>query len=197
MSWDKGFNFRGTSLYVTDPSGDTYVLASDAYQVTRNGVTFGWLDTPSGADRQVFSGDAAKVSGIQYGVSGQRFQVDLPSAGTYGVRLALGDAAGAQTQMQVKIKDTTTVLLTIGPHDVSAVQFYDASDTFRATEVAWVSDNVAASLSFATSTLILTLEGPVGVSNTTIAHLHLAFVAPPPSLAMPFITELGGSYVRW
>ena len=33
--WAQGFDFRATSNYVTDPSGDTYVLASTLYPDSR------------------------------------------------------------------------------------------------------------------------------------------------------------------
>ena len=34
QSWQQGFDFRNTANYVTDPPGDTYVLATTAYPTT-------------------------------------------------------------------------------------------------------------------------------------------------------------------
>lgn len=175
-----GFNFRATSGFVTDPAGTTYVLDTDTYPVTRNGFTFGWLDTPGGGrDRTTFSDARDRMAGINFGQAAQRFKVDLPGgAGTTDVRLAMGDAGGAQTQMQVKVKDNTTVRLTIGPHDTATSNYYDASDTVRTSETDWINNNAAATgLSMSSGVLVATLEGPGGVSNTTLAHLFVSHTA--------------------
>jgi hypothetical protein len=97
LSWDKGFNFRQTSGFVTDGANETYVLSGDSYPATRNGVTFGWEDAPSG-DRDRNSGIDRRLAGMNFvssaaGASAYRFRVDLPAAGDYAVRLAIGDEA--------------------------------------------------------------------------------------------------------
>ena len=42
-TWQQGFDFRNSSSYVMDPSGDTYVLSTTAYPTKGNGVTYGWV----------------------------------------------------------------------------------------------------------------------------------------------------------
>ena len=44
--WQQGFDFRNTSTFVTDPSGDTYVLPTTAYPTKSNGTYAGELRLP-------------------------------------------------------------------------------------------------------------------------------------------------------
>ncbi len=60
-NWQQGFDFRSTSNFVTDPPGDTYVLATTAYPTKGNGVTYGWVKTSlvQGRNRNAQRGSAA------------------------------------------------------------------------------------------------------------------------------------------
>jgi len=130
MAWDKGFNFRGTSGYVTDGANETYVLLGDAYPVTRNGVTFGWLSAPSSGDRD--STIDRRLAGINYtandGASQRDFQIDLPAAGDYIISLALGDHGFTQTYQYWRLLDNTTVLATIADTDGTPAASYERCD---------------------------------------------------------------------
>src|SRR5271157_2715224 len=92
--WQQGFDFRNTKAFVSDPSGSTYVLPTLAYPTTVNGVTFGWANTflVEGRDRNATLDP--RLAGVNLVTNGSpaTFYVDLPSAGTYNVALALGDA---------------------------------------------------------------------------------------------------------
>lgn len=186
MSWNKGFDFRATSGYVTDPTDNAYVLDTDTYPTTRNGVTFGWTVAPTGArDRVAYTGDSAKVAGIVFGNANGTFRVDLPGAGNYSLRLAMGDAGINQTATQVLIKDNVTTVLTIGPHDTNTDEFWDASDVKRTSNTDWVTNNASVTKTFASPVLNLTLEA--ATSNSVIAHLFLSqLTSATPSLHQPF-----------
>lgn len=170
MPWDKGWNFRQTSGYVTDGANETYAITSDTYPTTRNGATFGWTVAPSG-DRDRNSALDRRIAGIAFGSGVGTFRVDLPATGSYSIRLAMGDSTTAQTASKVLIKDNTSTVLTIGPHNPDGAGHYDATNTYR-SNAAWPGSNVAASLSFATTTLFLTLE--VATTNSVIAHLFVS-----------------------
>jgi hypothetical protein len=122
MSWTKGFNCRGTSDYVTDGEGETYVLLTDAYPVTRNGVTFGYIqnadeqgpcppphylgDRHVGYDRRIAGTHGANNGWIWEAV----LRVDLPKIGKYAVGFAQGDIEGLPiTPFRVVIWDTYLV----------------------------------------------------------------------------------------
>jgi hypothetical protein len=103
--------------------------------------------------------------------------LDLPDGpGTYDVRIALGDESNSQNCKAI-IKDTSTTKLTIddatfGDGSTSST-FLDASEVLR-TEATWIANNVAASIVFATSTMVVTLGGYAGGSgNSTIAYISV------------------------
>ena len=91
--WQQGFDFRNTSTFVTDPSGDTYVLATTAYPTKGNGVTYGWVKTSPVSARDRSTSVDPRLAGINYvnNASPATFNVQLPSSGTYNVSLAMGD----------------------------------------------------------------------------------------------------------
>lgn len=178
MSWDKGFNFRGTSGFVTDGANETYVLLADTYPQTRNTVTFGWTGAPYSSEDGSASDDRrlAGQNTIDPGHT-ETFRVDLPSAGAYTVRLAMGHhtyGAGAPG-MEIVIKDDTTALLTIGPHPTTAANYYDAADASYSA-AAWPGSNTASgSLTFATTTMNVVVDG--GPDYAAIAHLFVSQVS--------------------
>ena len=92
-AWAIGFDFRASSNYVTDPPGDTYVLASTAYPTTFNGVNFGWTNVSLVQARNRSTGVDPRLAGMNYVTNGSpaTFYVDLPASGTYNLSLAMGD----------------------------------------------------------------------------------------------------------
>src|SRR5208337_5520997 len=93
-NWQQGFDFRNTAAFVTDPSGDTYVLSSTAYPTKGTGVTYGWVNTNPVSARDRNAKLDPRLAGIDFVYNGTpaTFYVDLPSPGTYNLSLAMGDA---------------------------------------------------------------------------------------------------------
>ena len=87
-----GFDFRNTSSFVTDPPGDTYVLATTAYPTKGNGLTYGWVNTSLVQGRDRNAKLDPRLAGINFANNGSpaTFYVDLPSPGTYNLSLAHG-----------------------------------------------------------------------------------------------------------
>lgn len=173
-AFDKGFNFRQTSGYVTDGTNETYVLASDAYtgSVIRNGVAFGWTTALGAQDsRDRNSALDRRLSGIGFndGIA-TVFRVDLPAAGTYSLRLAMGDPSNSKT-ISVTIKDGANTLVTISGVSVPAGSHLDATGTVY-TDANWPASNSAVSKVFAGT--VLTVEIPI---STPMCHLFVSRTA--------------------
>ena len=81
--WQQGFDFRNSAGYLTDPPGDTYVLATTAYPTKGSGVTYGWVKTSLVNARDRNAKLDPRLAGINYATNGApaTFYVDLPSAG--------------------------------------------------------------------------------------------------------------------
>ncbi len=189
QTWEQGFDFRNTSTYVTDPAGSTYVLSTTGYPTSRNGVTFGWANTLQVAyarDRSMMVDP--RLAGMNAGSNGApaKFYVDLPSAGTYNVSLAMGDEGYAQcwTQCQVQFLDGSTVVGTVTGGYEGLGYFYDATGK-NWSAVAWPASN---------SPTLVTMSGTrltvvVGTNNNTgditpIAYLGVAQASAVPNFAI-------------
>lgn len=187
-----GINFRDSSGYVTDGTDETYCtgIDEDTYPTTRAGATFGWnsgnsdmgRDRDSGVDRRLAGRNGQENTGTQ-----AEFQLDLPAAGDYDIRLALGDATGAEAYQRVDIYDDTTLLFSIVDTDgTSAGNFDDATGTNYST-ANWPGSNTAVTHTFSTTTLIMKLGSTTAQANTsTIAHLYVAQATP----AAPTVKQL-------
>lgn len=171
MSAVAAFNFRSTLGYVTDGAGQTYVNGTDLYATVRDGHTFGWVGASAGSvDRS--TGVDVRLAGLNYESGADRdFQFDLPSAGTYLIGLAMGDATTPLANQKVEIYDNTTLKLTIGTHSVSAGEFWDASDV-KYSNANWPGSQTPVSIVFATSTLMMRIKAVSG--TTAVAHLSIA-----------------------
>ncbi len=172
MTWDKGFDFRDSSGYVTDPANCTYVLM-DTYPTTRNSVTFGWTAATIGAvntrDRDA---TYPRIAGIHFtNTSLMNFQIDLPAPGNYAISLGLGDWASSKFVGKFTLKDDTTTLLTID-HSSATNGLYDATDT-DLTGANWNTSQTPVVYTFATSTLKFALETG-GHTLGSIAHLFIS-----------------------
>jgi hypothetical protein len=172
--WIKKFNFRATSGYCTDGTNETYVVG-DSYPTTRNSVTFGW--TAAYGDR-LRDRDAAKCSrhaGTNRNDNGtnKTFQVDLPSTGTYRIRIAMGEATNSETQY-FEIKDGSTDLATCSGVSTTANQYADSGCTVRTSHTDWDSNAATLESTFATTTLNIQV-GPDSVQSgtSTLAHLSI------------------------
>ena len=143
--WQQGFDFRALSGYVTDPPGDTYVLASTAYPTTFNGLAFGWANTSLVGARDRSTTVDPRLAGINYVSNGSpaTFYVNLPSAGTYSLSLAMGDAGYEQCGVQCEIQflDGSTVVGTVSGGLTNLGYFYDATGR-NWSAAAWPTGNV-------------------------------------------------------
>lgn len=197
MAWTtlKGFLFRDTSGYVTNPANSIFVGdggfgAAPTYLTNTTidgdsvdyGYTAGYVDTQRDRDSAI----DARLAGLHQvpntDTTGNVWRLNLPQAGTYEITLALGDANNGQRQYW-RILDNTTVLETNDKTGTlqAGGNFYDASGTNHATPAAWVSSQVPKQFVFATTTLFLEWGGKNASSNTgansTLAYFGIRLIA--------------------
>jgi uncharacterized membrane protein len=181
--WQQGFDFRNTATFVTDPSGDTYVLPTTAYPTKASGVTYGWVKTSvvSGRDRN--ANLDPRLAGVNFANNGApaTFYVDLPSAGTYSLALALGDAGyqACWVQCQIQFLDGSTVLDTVTVGSTSRGYFYDAQGN-NWSAAAWPTSNLSQQVTLTGTRLTVV----VGTSKTTGDDTPIAFLG---------VTQVSGS----
>lgn len=198
MSFSKGFDFRTSIAYVTDPTNCTYEAhdAPDTYPTTRNGVTFGWVTTTieDSRDRDNTAGNE-KVAGVAFTSSATyTFQVDLPASGIYNISLGVGDVTSSGAVGQVLIKDGGTTLITIAHNGTTRI--YDANDTAFTTLAGWVSGQASKQVTFTGTTLSLILS-PGGDAFGMIAHLFVDQAAAVGDLsAFPGEPQTGSSKIQ-
>jgi hypothetical protein len=184
MAFDMGFNFRGTSGYVTDPSYAVPVVGESYPHTYTNGdgksINGGWTLAVSILDRD--DTNDPRLAGINYHfASAREFQIDLssgsaPGAGTYTVDVAYGDAGGGHTGIAYRVKDNTTVVIdgtTGGLGTTTAEDEYLDATVSKITATAnWTGTTV--NIAFATTTVAVE---PVAISDaSTLAHFRLTLV---------------------
>lgn len=173
QSWDKGFFFRDSSGYCgSDPSYGGYARSKDSgtgdtYPTSRtiNGssVTFGSTADPGDSRRDRDSSLCSiGLSGLTFEAnsagSPALWRVDLPSAGTYDIRFALGRpfAFGSPGKQKACIFDDTTQLFCCTLNtDLTAGHYLDANCTDHSSPTNWSNNNTAVRATFSTTTLIL------------------------------------------
>jgi uncharacterized membrane protein len=183
--WAIGFDFRGSSSFVTDPPGDTYVLANTAYPTTFNGVNFGWTNVKLLSSRNRSTSVDPRLAGMNAATNGSpaTFYVDLPASGTYYLSLALGDEGyqSCWTQCQIQFLDGNTVLATLTDGPEGAGYFYDAQGN-EWSAAAWPNQNLTLEVAIA-GTRLTTIVGSSKASGdyTAIAFLGLTEVTLAPN----------------
>src|SRR5208337_1927493 len=185
--WQQGFDFRSTQNFVTDPPGSTYVLNTTLYPTTVSGVTFGWLKAPSGGRDRNARLDP-RLAGINFSNNGSpaTFYVDLPSAGTYNVALALGDAGFGQCweQCQIQFLDGSTVLATVTVGTVPQGYFYDAQGN-QWSAAAWPASNVSQQVTLTGTRLTMVVGTSHGTGDVTpVAYLGITQASGAPNFAI-------------
>ncbi len=174
-AWQQGFDFRNTASYVTDPAGDTYVLSTTAYPTKGSGVTYGWVKTSLVNARDRNAQLDPRLAGINYANNGSpaTFYMDLPSAGSYSLALALGDAGyqACWVQCQVQFLDGTTVLATLAVGSTQLGYFYDAGGKNWSAS-AWPTSNLSQQVTLAGTRLTVV----VGTNKTTGDDTPIAFL---------------------
>jgi hypothetical protein len=174
-AWQQGFDFRNTKGFVADPSGDTYVLPSTLYPTSFNGTTYGWVKTAPVQGRDRNASLDPRLAGINFVTNGSpgTFYVDVPSAGSYDISLAMGDAGYQQcwVQCQVQFFDGATLLATVSGGSIPIAYFYDA--TGKSWSAAnWPSDNLTQQVTLSGTRLTVV----VGTNKATGDYTTLAFL---------------------
>src|SRR5271166_3645120 len=181
--WQQGFDFRNTSTFVTDPSGDSYVLPTTAYPTKNNGVTFGWVKASSTQGRNRNASLDPRLAGVNFANNGSpaTFYVDLPSAGTYSLSLALGDAGyqACWVQCQVQFLDGNTLLATVSVGSTKLGYFYDAHGN-NWSAAAWPGSNLSQQVTLTGTRLTVV----VGTTKNTGDYTPIAFLG---------VTQVSGS----
>jgi hypothetical protein len=175
-AWDKGFNFRATTDYVQDGENETYVLGTDQYPVTRNGVTFGWASSYYIQARNRNSGVDRRLAGMHVWDTSTDtwstfFRVNLPATGSYQIRLAAGDHAEPKAH-NFPVEDDTTPLFTI-TGSTAAGHFLDATNTDYTT-ANWPGSNSLVTKTFSTQSFNLELSL---AKYGAIAHISIKQVS--------------------
>src|SRR5208283_4818681 len=118
--------------------------------------------------------------------SAATFYVDLPSAGTYNLSLAMGDAGYSQcsVQCQVQFLDGSTVLATVSGGTIAAGYFYDAIGN-KWSAAAWPASNVSQQVTLA-GTRLTVVVGTNKASGdiTPIAFLGVTQVSGTPNFTI-------------
>src|SRR5271166_2003837 len=187
-SWQQGFDFRNTATFVTDPPGDTHVLRSTAYPTKGNGVTFGWANTYFVGGRDRSASLDPRLAGINYANNGSpaTFYVDLPSAGTYSLALALGDAGyqSCWVQCQVQFLDGSTVLATLAVGSTKLGYFYDAQGK-NWSAAAWPTSNLSQQVTLTGTRLTMVVgTNKITGDSTPVAFLGVMQVSSSPNFAV-------------
>lgn len=182
MSWStpKGINFRATAEFVTDGTNQGHSLG-DAYPVTQTiggeSVTFGWAASETSEARDRTTSNDVRLAGFVFHTndgSQVTFKVDLPAAGTYKVRLALGDPAYPSGYQYCQVKDGSTVLFTVNDANGTAANHFDDSAGTDFTAAAWPAGNVQTTVTMAGTQMTFVIGSPTAQANsTTLCHVEI------------------------
>lgn len=184
MSFNQKYNFRDTVGFVTDGAGALWGGKS-AYPQTHpvDGNSYGWARTSDLDYRDRNNGSDVRLAGfafMQDNVATNQFIVQLPAPGTYKIRIALGDFNYAKLNQCYRIYDNTTLLHTGTYLDATAgSHWFDATDVERTSPTDWVTNNVEATYTFATTTFKIDIGDPaaLGVGDiTALSHLQIVDV---------------------
>ncbi len=184
-----GLNFRASSGYVTDGSGETYVIDTDSGSFTRGGISMTLGGTSiSGNGRDRIAIIDRRLAGLVFQANGgavTTLAITLPDGpGTYNVWVALGDDSSQHTNQKLVIKDNTTTKLTITGNMSAASRWFDANGVERNSST-WPTfakggaseASGAASVAFSSSSMVLEWGNTTGTSLTVLAHVGWEFVS--------------------
>ena len=173
--WQQGFDFRNTSTFVTDPAGDVGVFPTTPYPTQGSGVTYGWANTSLVQGRDRIATEDPRLAGVNFATNGTpaTFKVQLPSAGTYNVSVALGDAGylSCWVGCQVQFYDGSTLLATV-TRVSDGQNYFDDARSNNWSAAAWPSSNLQQQVTLAGSLLTVV----VGTNQNTGDDTPLAFL---------------------
>jgi hypothetical protein len=188
MALPQGVNFRSTAGYVSDPTNYDYEISSvvDYPRTTVQGNNIGWESTNFGGGPQYRnrnSGNDARLAGEAFYddlARAARYRIDLPSAGSYSVGLAVGDPIYVATSY-IQLYDDLTLLSTLVNGTTSAAQrFFDATGT-EYTNLTWPTSQTLVQFSFSSSILRIIAAGD-GVHQMLMNSLYVESANPPPAM---------------
>ena len=190
---DLGLNVRSSVGYVTDGTDEVFCggQSQDAYPTTRGGATFGWdAGYDNGRDRD--SANDRRLAGMAYHANDgnqSTLRVDLPSAGTYDFRLAMGDATQAPAYQRIDVYDDSTLLLTVIESDGTAANSFVDATGAELTAANWPASNAAVQLTFSTTIAYIKIGSTSAESNSTaLAHVRFTQAA---SGNLPLLQAIG------
>lgn len=171
-----GINCRAGPTYVTDGAGQTYFTHGDSYPTTRGGITFGMEDAGLDARDRTTSNDV-RLAGYVYqsgGIGTRLLRVDLPVAGDYVIRIAVGDPTNSSADyggdFGLTFRDGSTDLLVVGGA-AGTGEFLDATSVSR-TAAAWPGSNASSTLRFATTIFRVANTGTTA-SRNPLTHVQI------------------------
>lgn len=199
--WKEGFNFRDTLAYCTDPT-DSQILCytsgvgcDSPYPTTAGGVTFGATNNTGDNKRDRDNAVDCRLAGISFqennAVTQNIVQVDLPAAGNYKFRLAMGDPTGGDVNYRAQVYDNTTLLATINDASCASGAFVDATGVERTSAADWVSNNAEATYTFATTTAFVKWGHGDGSTSGNTFMSHFQFEQVPASDTKAKLSTLG------
>lgn len=177
-SFDFGINFRNTAGFRADDGAtDTYSLGV-VYPETRKGGTFGMDSSkaPVNDDAATYDVRLAGHLSLSNNVAKKAMRIDLPSAGTYTITLAIGapHSGSPLGRQYVEILDNTTSLYVVDVASVGVLGVLDANGT-EWTRTTWPTSQVPkAGLVFASTICWVRIGVGTGSTDFTgITHIHL------------------------
>lgn len=191
MALPQGINFRGSLAFVTDGATESaeYAGGSVTYpRTTAQGVTVGTESNLFNNANRTTSFDP-RLAGIYYTSSaGPAFRIDLPSSGSYNVRIAAGDGIGPN-RSEWDLYDSTTLLANLTTGSTVAGHFKDAQNVDYAA-ASWPGSNSVRNFTF--SSTICRLKSAVTTGNTVLAHFYVESAAPAPPIGT-YAASLGNA----
>lgn len=181
MGFPQGIYFRLTDNQ-TDPADyDAEVSLSNNYpRTSAQGNSVGYEDIFFGQtdarDRDV--GSVVALRGIHFlpNSSGGNniYRIDLPSTGSYVIKLALGDEGGMQN-CRCRLLDNATQFADIDAATGGAANFIDATGVNRTSQADWVSNNVGITHTFSSTILRIWMGASAAVSGVScISEIYIA-----------------------
>lgn len=185
MATVQEINFRNTTAFASGDSADAFVqntaAGSNNYPTTTSqGVRVGWSTALSIEHRNVTSTLDIRLVGLATsntgtGIGKYRINLaDLGGAGTYRIRLAMGDDDNARANQKCEIYDDATskgVVIATG----SSNHFWrDATDA-EYNNANWPGSNTAIDITFA-STIAEFWFGD-GTNNWAVSHIRIEFIS--------------------
>lgn len=167
-----GINFRASSDYVTDGTGETY-STGETYPTSRGGYTFGFDSSQTVAARDRNASVDRRLAGVIGVVSNQRtFRLDLPAEGAYNVCIAIGDYSYGTNQYYFQLLDNTTAFATRDDGTGLTANLYSDANGNEYNAATWPGSMTCVSRTF-TST-VLNVKVNKGVADATpLAHISV------------------------